>query len=177
MSGYKDSLASKWTSYQAEQKVKTEDRLATAEIEQQKRVEEQKAKVAQAEVEKQERIVEQETKDAQAQVILNQDYSQLFNEFRAKNGESPLTFDTNLNELAKKRAIEISQPGNFSHEGIIKYNLGENIAMLAYPSDSNQTLLERWANSPGHRSNMLSPRYTKTGFARVGKYAVQLFKF
>ncbi|MGA1790326.1 MAG: CAP domain-containing protein, partial [bacterium] len=51
----------------------------------------------------------------------------------------------------------------------------KNIAMMAYSTDSNATLIEQWANSPGHRSNMLSSMYSRTGFARDGRYAVQIF--
>jgi len=168
MSLYKDNAITKWEAYWAEQKVKREESLAQAKIEEQKRLEEQKAV-------EQKRIAEQEAREAQIQIELNQSYAQLFNDFRIQNGKPLLTFDSRLNELAKQRAIEISQPGNFNHEGIKKYNLGENIAMLAYSTDSNAKLLQQWANSPGHRSNMLSSMYTRTGFARIGRYAVQIF--
>lgn len=168
MALYKDATITKWETYWAEQKIKREESQAQAKIEEQKRLEEQKAA-------EQKRIAEQEAREAQTQAELNQSYAQLFNEFRIQNGKPPLTFDSRLNELAKQRAIEISQPGNFNHEGIKKYNLGENIAMMAYSTDSNAKLLEQWANSPGHRSNMLSSMYTRTGFARVGRYAVQIF--
>jgi len=105
------------------------------------------------------------------------EYTILFNEFRSENGRQPLVFDAELNQLAAQRAIEISQPGGFSHEGIEKYNLGENIAMMAYASDSPGDLIELWADSPGHRSNMLLSSYHRTGFAKNGKYAVQLFDY
>ncbi len=168
MSLYKDNAITKWETYWAEQKVKREESLAQAKIEEQIRLEEQKAA-------EEKRLAEQEAREAQIQIELNQSYAQLFNDFRIQNGKPPLTFDSRLNELARQRAIEISQPGNFNHEGIKKYNLGENIAMLAYSTDSNAKLLQQWANSPGHRSNMLSSMYTRTGFARIGRYAVQIF--
>ena len=104
-----------------------------------------------------------------------EEYTVLFNEFRSENGRQPLVFDADLNQLAAQRAIEISQPGGFSHEGIEKYNLGENIAMMAYASDSPAELIELWADSPGHRSNMLFSSYYRTGFAKNGRYAVQIF--
>ncbi len=104
-----------------------------------------------------------------------QDYVDLFNDFRSENGRTLLVFDTTLNKLAAQRVIEISQPGNFNHEGIKKYNLGENIAMMAYSSDSASKLIAQWASSPEHRSNMLSSSYHTTGFAKNGRYAVQIF--
>jgi len=168
MSSYKDDAITKWQTYWAEQKVNREESLAQAKIEEQKRLEEQRTA-------EQKRVVEQEARETQLQAELNQSYAQLFNDFRIQNGKPPLTFDSRLNELARQRAVEISQPGNFNHDGIKKYNLGENIAMMAYSTDSNTKLLQQWANSPGHRSNMLSSMYTRTGFARFGKYAVQIF--
>jgi len=168
ISSYKNSVITKWDTYWAEQKVKTEESLAQAKIEVQKRIEVQKA-------EEQKKAAEQKAREAQIQTELNQNYAQLFNDFRTQNGRLPLTFDPRLNELARQRATEISQPGNFNHEGIKKYNLGENIAMMAYSTDSNSRLLEQWANSSGHRSNMLSSTYSRTGFARVGRYTVQVF--
>lgn len=186
MSSIKDDAFGRWDTYRTEQIIKAEEKEAQAIIEEQKRIEEQQAREVQARIEEQRKIEEQKieeqriaaeeaAKEAQIQTELNQTYAQLFSEFRSENGRLPLTFDTRLNELAKQRAIEISRPGNFSHEGIEKYNLGENIAMMAYSSDSNISLIELWASSPGHRSNMLSSMYVRTGFARVGRYAVQLF--
>lgn len=168
ISSFKDSIIGKWDTYRSEQKAIYEENLERAKIEEQKKLEEQR-------IEEQQKLAEQKAKEAQIITDLNQNYAQLFNEFRKQNGKPPLTFDSKLNELAIQRAIEISQPGNFSHEGIMKYNLGENIAMLAYSTDSNTSLIELWANSSGHRSNMLSSMYMRTGFARVGKYAVQIF--
>jgi len=125
------------------------------------------------------RKAEREVEKAEQKVVevarQVEEYSVLFNNFRAEYGLQPLAFDSSLNELAEMRCVEISQPGGFSHEGIIQYNLGENIAMLAYQSDTNSQLIDLWADSPGHRANMLNPMYSVTGFARVGKYAVQLF--
>lgn len=156
---YKDQAINNWNTYWAEQKIVNEERQAQAKIDEEKRAADQRAR------------------EAQDQTELNQDYAQLFNEFRATNGERPLVFDSNLNGIASLRALEISQPGNFNHDGIKQYNLGENIAMLAYSTDSNASLIQLWANSPGHRSNMLNSTYTRTGFARIGRYAVQVFNY
>lgn len=103
------------------------------------------------------------------------EYAVLFNQFRSAQGRQHLMFDVALNELAAQRAIEISQPRGFSHAGIEKYNVGENIAMMASSSDSPRDLIALWARSPEHRTNMLSYGYHKTGIAKNGKYAVQIF--
>ena len=102
-------------------------------------------------------------------------YQTLFNRLRVEEGKPPLAFEPQLNSLAKERSQQIALPGNFNHDGIKKYNLGENIVMLAYASEPDSMLIFLWYTSPGHRANMLSNSYTKTGFARNGKYAVQLF--
>ncbi len=157
MAGYKDVVVDKIADLINEQELKAEE-----------------SRVA----EENRRAIEKSEMDAAGVAVeydFYKDFVVLFNEFRSENGRAPLVFDTTLNELATERALEISQPGNFSHEGIKKYNLGENIAMMAYSSDSASDLIDLWATSPGHRSNMLSSSYHRTGFAKNGKYAVQIF--
>lgn len=157
LADYKDGTVVKITDFMNEQAIKAEERRAA---------------------EENRRAAEKAEMDAAGVVSeydFYKDYVVLFNEFRSENGRQPLVFDTALNELAAERAIEISQPGNFSHAGIKKYNFGENIAMMAYSSDSASDLIELWASSPGHRSNMLMSSYYRTGFAKNGKYAVQIF--
>ena len=106
----------------------------------------------------------------------HKEYAVLFNWFRSERGRQYLVFDAELNWIAAQRAIEISQPGNFSHAGALKHKVAENIAMMAHLSDSPGDLLQSWATSPGHRSNMLSHTYHRTGFAKNGRYAVQVFR-
>lgn len=157
MVSYKDGVANKvtttWDNWQSEQE--------------QKRIAEEDRRAAEK--------AEMQATGVSSNYDFYKNYVVLFNKFRSESGKSSLVFDTRLNELAARRAVEISQPGNFSHEGIKQYNFGENIAMMAYSSDSAETLLGQWAGSSGHRSNMLSSMYRRTGFAKNGKYAVQIF--
>jgi len=153
MSNYKDAVATKWGTYQLEQEAKQVAKEAA-----------EQAKQAEA-----------EAVGVSKEYDFYVEYIALFNNFRKEQGLPPLIANPQLNELATKRAIEISQPGNFSHAGIKAYNLGENIAMTAYSSDSPSTLVNLWATSPGHRANMLDRQYRSTGFAKNGRYAVQLF--
>ena len=157
MTHYKDVAIGEITTFINEQKIKAEER----------RVAEENRRAAEE--------AEMRAAGVASDYVFYKEYAVLFNEFRSENGRQPLVFDPELNQLAAQRAIEISQPGGFSHEGIMKYNLGENIAMMAYSSDSPTSLIELWADSPGHRSNMLSSSYYRTGFAKNGKYAVQIF--
>jgi hypothetical protein len=157
MTHYKDVAIGKITNFINEQELRAEER----------RVAEENRRAAEK--------AEMDAAGVVSEYDFYKEYAVLFNEFRSENGRQPLVFDAALNQLAAQRAIEISQPGGFSHEGIEKYNLGENIAMMAYSSDSPSDLIELWASSPGHRSNMLSSSYHRTGFAKNGKYAVQIF--
>ena len=103
------------------------------------------------------------------------EYVELFKEYRIDNGQiSPIVFDDSLNQLAAKRAIEIST--DFSHDGIRTYNLGENIAMMVDSMGSPESLIRLWDKSLGHKQNMLRD-YSRTGFAKDGKYAVQIFAY
>lgn len=99
-------------------------------------------------------------------------YETIFNNYRVQHGLEPLIFTSELNSLAQKRAVEIQT--NFSHEGIVKHNLGENIVMGI---SSDQEALDIWDKSSGHKANMLDHQYTKTGYFRKGGYAVQLFSW
>lgn len=105
------------------------------------------------------------------------EYISNFNQYRQSNGLHELQFTSRLNDIAVIRAKEISQPGNFNHNGITEYNLGENIAQMAYSTDSPKTLLSLWDGSPRHKANMLNSGYRTSGFAVNGKYAVQVFDY
>ncbi len=173
LSSFTNEAIDKVNTFMTEKKVTIGDSTVRAKIEIQKESEEI---LAQTRNEVDKWIEEQKAREAREKVELNQEYALLFNEFRLNNGSESLIFDEYLNELAKNRVSEISRPGNFSHAGIAQYNVGENIAMMKYSTSSNTELIELWANSPGHRSNMLSVTYSRTGFARDGRYAVQVFQ-
>ena len=157
MTSYKDATIGKINNFVKEQQIKAEER----------RIAEENRRAAEK--------AEMDSVGVVSEYDFYKDYVVFFNKFRSENGRPPLVFDRALNKLAAERAIEISQPGNFSHEGIKRYNFGENIAMMAYSSDSASDLIEQWASSSGHRSNMLLYSYHRTGFAKNGKYAVQIF--
>lgn len=100
----------------------------------------------------------------------------LVNEERAKAGLSALSIDNNITSAALTRAKEIEK--SFSHtrpngsnfssaltENNVKFlGSGENIA---YGQTSPEQVMKGWMNSPGHRANILNPKFTKIG---VGYY-------
>lgn len=100
----------------------------------------------------------------------------LINSERAKNGLSALSIDSNVQKAAAVRANEITE--SFSHtrpngttcftalaeNGATYTKAGENIA---YGQRSAQEVVNAWMNSEGHRKNILTPDFTKTGIGCV----------
>ena len=84
------------------------------------------------------------------------------NAARAEEGLNALVWDDSLEELAKRRAQEIVS--NFSHDGCPGY-AGENIFREGIASTSVARPHEWWMNSPGHRTNILLPEYTRIGIS------------
>jgi uncharacterized protein YkwD len=107
----------------------------------------------------------------------------LMNEARRKDGLGPLVPDTGLVEVAGIRARNLVANGYFDHYGPdgssafselavhgIRYRLaGENLARNNYPENRTvQSAFDGLMASPGHRANILEPR-----FASVGVVAIQ----
>lgn len=113
---------------------------------------------------------------------------ELVNEERAKAGLNELRVETNLQFAATARAIELIQEPSHTRPdgsqcftilgeyGISYYTAGENIA-FGYPDP--EMVMTGWMNSPGHRSNILSPNFTAIGVGVVdyggSVYWTQLF--
>lgn len=113
----------------------------------------------------------------------------LVNVERAKEGLAPLSIDTKLESAALVRTQEIQT--NFSHtrpngtscftvfdEQSIEYHIcGENIA---WGQRMPEEVVNAWMNSPGHRANIMNPRFTKIGVGNLKnnsntQYWTQLF--
>lgn len=88
----------------------------------------------------------------------------LVNNARAEAGVGALTWDSNLDGDAMRRAVEISS--NFVHENVPS-DCGENIHCATSGSDglSAEHCFNSWWNSPGHHDNMLNARYTRISVA------------
>ena len=100
----------------------------------------------------------------------------LVNAERAKEGLSPLTIDTKVQDAAMLRAKKCEQL--FSHtspdgssfatalkEQNVSYkSAGENIA---WGQTSPEKVMNAWMNSSGHRANIMNPNFTTIG---VGYY-------
>lgn len=117
------------------------------------------------------------------------------NKERASAGLKPLAENSLLNKSATFKANDMNQRQYFEHESpdgkdiedlAKNFNyeyvtIGENLAMGNFSSE--QKIVEAWMNSPGHRANILNPKYTEIGIGLIGGtwqgkkvwYAVQHF--
>lgn len=98
----------------------------------------------------------------------------LVNNERAKRGLTTLTKNWQLSRVARYKSQDMINKSYFSHTsptygspftmmqnfGIRFSAAGENIAM---GQSTPQAVMNAWMNSPGHRSNILSPSYNQIG--------------
>ncbi|MBH8555205.1 CAP domain-containing protein [Nostocaceae cyanobacterium CENA357] len=111
---------------------------------------------------------------------------QLTNQERAKNGLSALKANSELNYSADKYAELMAERNYFSHTGpdgskpwdrakavgFEAQTMGENIAA---GQKTPEEVVKAWMNSPGHRANILNPRFTQLGVGFEKNYWVQNF--
>jgi uncharacterized protein YkwD len=110
----------------------------------------------------------------------------LVNSERAHYGLPAVRFDTRLGRVAQKFAVDMVLNNYFSHEsptgstmhsrmvaeGVPFGWAGENIAK---GHRSPQEVMDGWMNSPGHRANILHPKYRKVGVGIDSRTWVQEF--
>ena len=111
---------------------------------------------------------------------------ELINAQRAAKGLAPLTIDSNLSVKARIKSADMKQNHYFSHTsptycspftimkqlGIAYQSAGENIAKGFTTASA---VVNAWMNSPSHRDNILSTRYTSMGIGYVDGYWTQWF--
>jgi uncharacterized YkwD family protein len=99
---------------------------------------------------------------------------ELVNRERAKQGLQMLAGNSELTRVARKKCQDMINKNYFAHEsptygspfqmmeaeGIRFSAAGENIAK---GQRSAEEVMSAWMNSPGHRSNIMSPAYTQLG--------------
>lgn len=103
------------------------------------------------------------------------------NKYRESNGNlKPLRENSKLDFSAEKKLQDMFMKGYFEHvspDGVgvgdlgnqVAYDyiiLGENLALGNFKDD--QSLVDAWMASKGHRENILNPKYTEIGIS-VGK--------
>ncbi|GAB6158342.1 hypothetical protein JCM39194_15420 [Desulfotomaculum varum] len=114
----------------------------------------------------------------------------MINKERATKGLKPLAMDAKLSQIARLKAQDMIDKNYFSHQsptygspfdmmknnGVIYHYAGENLAGAPDVNTAHTNLM----NSPTHRANILSERYSKVGIGVVsggpyGKMYVQEF--
>lgn len=101
------------------------------------------------------------------------------NEARAAAGLDVLEPSPELAQAARHHAAEMAELGYFSHTSPVPENarlaqrvarsgsfvrtLGENLAVVG-ETGTAQASITGWLESPGHRANLLHPRFTEVGF-------------
>jgi len=110
----------------------------------------------------------------------------LVNQMRVQNGLKPLNIDENLSVKARIKSNDMKANKYFSHNsptygspfnmmqslGIAYRSAGENIAK-GYTSA--EAVVNAWMNSPSHKANILSSKYTSMGIGYVDGYWTQWF--
>jgi uncharacterized protein YkwD len=99
------------------------------------------------------------------------------NREREKNGLPRLKENSLLNQAAAAKARDMFKRQYFEHvspqgvgpadlveqAGYLYVTVGENLALGNYKNDA--ALVEAWMNSPGHKANILSSKFTEIGVA------------
>ena len=110
----------------------------------------------------------------------------LVNQERAAYSLSPLTLSTDLSDGARIKSQDMRDNRYFDHNsptygtpfemmrslGITYRAAAENIAMGYRTAEA---VVDGWMNSPGHRANILSDKYTEIGVGHVDGYWTQWF--
>lgn len=93
----------------------------------------------------------------------------LVNDFRDRNGLPALEYDENLEQAARLHAQDMLATRHFSHTGSDGSSVADRVSRTGYRwcfvaeniAQGQRDLAEvvsAWAQSPGHRANILSPR-------------------
>ena len=106
---------------------------------------------------------------------------QLSNEFRAENGLSPLSLNSQLGMAAEGHSEDMALQDFFDHLAPDGSDVGDRILDVGYDYSragenigagysTPEAVVEGWINSPGHRANLLNPDFTEIG---VGYYFLE----
>jgi uncharacterized protein YkwD len=89
------------------------------------------------------------------------------NEFRIANGRTPLQNDASLTTLAQAHAADMARRDTLDHAGFMERRgpRGARAENVAFGCTDSPCAIRMWANSPGHRSNMLRADVMKYGLA------------
>lgn len=190
VSSYKDDLFEKWDEYQAEQEIKKTEEAAYAEIEEQKRLEEEQANAEQKRIEEELQAQEQKAQEEQARIEeesaqksqlseLEHEVILLVNLIRTDRGTPMLMWDDTLYEYSKKHSIAMAEKHELFHSPM-ELSYAEN----AWGGEGSKhweaiDIVESWMDSHMHRTWLLCPnlKHVAVGIAysNNGMYASWTF--
>ncbi len=119
-----------------------------------------------------------EFKTSRAAYGLEKTAFHLINKRRAEYGLKPVQWSDNIATLARQHSLNMADNRFFSHKslngmlideranalGIDRWKaIGENIAFNQGFQNPVEFAVERWMKSPGHRQNILNPRWQQSG--------------
>lgn len=104
--------------------------------------------------------------------------AQQLNTLRAEQGLPGLTHNETLDRAAQAHANDMADRGYFNHQSPEGAGPGDRATAAGYPwcliaeniakGQTSQTeVMQAWANSPPHRTNMLRPGIREYGLARA----------
>lgn len=92
------------------------------------------------------------------------------NQVRAQNGLAPLQYRARLGEVAEAWSQEMARTKVLSHNPRVSSQIepgwtswGENVGFAGGYANNAERIVTGWLNSPGHRANILSTRFTSIG--------------
>jgi uncharacterized protein YkwD len=109
----------------------------------------------------------------------------LMNSERRKQGVPPLATDAVLARASRVHSTDMVKRSYFAHDSpdgrtVVdrlraaryipkggRWTVGENLAWGSGPLGSPRAIVQAWIDSPGHRKNLLSPRYSAVGLGIV----------
>jgi uncharacterized protein YkwD len=115
--------------------------------------------------------------DPAAEAVLHKSILCLVNAERVRQGLRPLTEDPALQAAAEGHSVDMGRRDYFEHrspDGVepwMRINnsgydarvVGENLAWGQAEKGSPAETMRAWMASPGHKANILEPRYTQIG--------------
>lgn len=100
--------------------------------------------------------------------------AELISQFRAKNGEGPVTTDATLNVIAQQQAAAMAAKDVLDHDVAGNFTVrvapskaGSAAENIAYGYADFPRTLGQWINSSGHRRNLLLKGASKVGTANA----------
>lgn len=122
---------------------------------------------------------------ATEQAMINDALAQA-NTIRAENGLPLLQFDSQIFSAAQAHALDMFNRNYFEHstpEGKSPFDrmhdqgvrFGYAAENIAHGQRTAVDVFRSWLNSPGHRQNLLNPRYHRHGIGWVNGYWVHDF--